>query len=168
MIPILVLLLTLGWSFYSLSPSSLLPRQDHLASSSAPKPAMSTISIRGCWPSFGRSIFRATPTSSFRTCPERLRLIAANQVYNVAKPDGLTSSGDLSGAVFRSAHEETGSEIRLGEMELAWQPGNFQSSPVYARRHAVQDRLKTCARPRPLRNAAPPVSPPQVTTCPSS
>src|SRR4029453_5496783 len=50
----------------------------------------------------------------------------------------VNSSSDLSGALFRSAHQKTRGEIRLGEMELARQPGKIKPAPLYARRHAVQ------------------------------
>ena len=50
----------------------------------------------------------------------------------------LELGGDLSGALFRSADQETGSEIRLGEMALDRQSGKIEPSPLHARRHAVQ------------------------------
>ena len=80
------------------------------------------------------------PNIIVQNVPGAASLIAANHVYNVAKPDGLTIGGDLSGALFRSADQETGSEIRLGKMELDRQSGQVESPPLYARRHAVQIR----------------------------
>ena len=59
-------------------------------SSSAPKQAMFTIFILGSWPNSCPNIFPAIRISSSKTCAGAAGLIGTNQVYNVAKPDGLT------------------------------------------------------------------------------
>ena len=99
---------------------------------------MSTISIRACLRSTMTKHIPGNPNIIVQNVPGAASLIAANQVYNIAKPDGLTLGGDLSGALFRSADQETGSEIRLGKMAVDRQSGEIEPSPLHARRHAVQ------------------------------
>jgi len=52
---------------------------------------------------------QGSPNIIIQSVPGAGSLIAANQVYNVAKPDGLTPWRDLSGALFQSADKKIGS-----------------------------------------------------------
>jgi hypothetical protein len=78
------------------------------------------------------------PNIIVQNVPGAASLIAANQVYNLAKPDGLTLAAIYPALYFDQLIQETGSKIRLGKMELDRQSGNFESFAVHARRHALQ------------------------------
>ena len=45
-------------------------------------------------------------------------LTAANYIYSVAKPDGLTIGLYAAGPLLQSAHGHEGSEVRLGKVQL--------------------------------------------------
>ena len=74
-----------------------------------------------------------------RTCPARAAMIAANHVYNVAKPDGLTL-GSPSPALYYA--QLTGSkEARFDWPKFTWigSPERNGSSVLHAFRLAVQN-----------------------------
>ena len=77
------------------------------------KAATSRISIRAYWLSSCLSISLGVPISSFKTSPEPPSLIAANQVYNIAKPDGLTM-----GAIYPALYFEQ--LIKKPEVKFDW------------------------------------------------
>ena len=66
------------------------------------------------------------PNIIVQNMPGAGSMIAANYVYNVANPDGLTIGATLSRSLFRSNHRSQRSKVRLEQIHLARQPGDFE------------------------------------------
>ena len=68
----------------------LLQRQDRAHHRRLQRPAAFTTVGRGCWRVTFPSTLPAIPISSCKTCRAQSSVVAANYVYHLAKPDGLT------------------------------------------------------------------------------
>ena len=77
----------------------------------------------GCSRSSCPSISRETPISSFKTCPGAGSMIAANHVYYVADPDGLTI-----GAIFPALYFDQ--IVGRKEVKYDWAKFAWIGSPV--------------------------------------
>ena len=64
-------------------------------------------------------------------------LIGTNQVYNTAKPDGLTLGAIYPALYFEQLAKRPEVKVRLGQVDLDRQPGKLEQSHVHARRHAL-------------------------------
>src|SRR5215831_11431118 len=79
-----------------------------------------------------------SPNIIIQNVPGAASMIAANQVYNVAKPDGLTLGAIYPALYFEQLTKKAGSEIRLDQIHLDRQSGHLESSLVYALRYSLQ------------------------------
>jgi tripartite-type tricarboxylate transporter receptor subunit TctC len=59
------------------------------------------------------------PSIMVQNMPGASTMTAANYVYNVAKPDGLTFAIFFAGALFRSADRQKRGSVRLGQVYVA-------------------------------------------------
>ena len=64
-------------------------------------------------------------------------MIAANFVYNVANPDGLTIGAIFPALYFDQVVQRPRGKIRLEQIRLARQPGDFESFALHARGFAL-------------------------------
>ena len=72
-----------------------------------------------------------SPEVLVQNMPGAGAIVAANYIYNVAKPDGLTLGAGQSSQLHRSASGGEGSEVRLAEIFLDRLPGTHRSGSVY-------------------------------------
>jgi len=79
------------------------------------------------------------PNIIVQNMPGAGAMIAANYVYKVAKPDGLTLGGIRGGLYFRSAGREKTSSVRLDEVYLARQSDTGRTADLHARQHSLQN-----------------------------
>ena len=77
------------------------------------------------------------PNMIVQNMPGAGAMIAANYVYKVAKPDGLTLWRHSQRAIFRSACRQTTGSVRLAEVYLARQSDPGRTADLYSRQHAV-------------------------------
>ena len=66
-------------------------------------------------------------------------MIAANYVYKVAKPDGLTLGGIRAGLYFDQLVGQKRSAVRLAEVYLARHADSGRTAHLHPRQHAVQN-----------------------------
>ena len=64
-------------------------------------------------------------------------MIAANQVYNVAKPDGLTLGAIYPALYFDQLIKRPEVKFDWTKFNLDRQPGQLEPSPVHARRYSL-------------------------------
>jgi tripartite-type tricarboxylate transporter receptor subunit TctC len=107
------------------------------------------------------------PNVIVQNMPGAGHMIAANYVYNVAKPDGLTF-----GAINASLYFEQligRAEVKFDWTKYSW-IGNATKSPqvLYMRVDSPYKPLKMCAAPKSRRNAAPRARVTWVTSCQNS
>src|SRR5262249_4325068 len=87
-------------------------------SSLAPKPATHMICIRVCSPNLCRSIFLEVRILLIQNVPGAASMIAANQVYNVAKPDGLTLGAIYPALYFEQLTKKP--EVKFDWTKFTW------------------------------------------------
>ncbi len=80
------------------------------------------------------------PNIIIQNVPGAASMIAANQVYNVAKPDGLTIGAIYPALYFEQLTKKPEVEIRLDEIRLGRQSGDIEPRFVHALRRAVTNR----------------------------
>src|SRR5262249_44967064 len=108
--------------FYSLSPSSLLSRQDH------PDPHWhQSWDVYDLYPrllaEFWTKYIPGNPNIIIQNVPGAASLIAANQAYNVSKSDGLTLAAIYPALYFDQL-------IKRPEVKYDWAKWNWLGSPV--------------------------------------
>ena len=78
------------------------------------------------------------PNIIVQNMPGAGSMIAANYVYNVANPDGLTIGAIFPALYFDQIIGRSRSKVRLEQIYLARKPSDFESPPLHARGHALQ------------------------------
>ena len=126
---------------------------------------MSTISIHDFLAEFWTKHIPGNPNIIVQNVPGAASLIAANQAYNVSKPDGLTLAAIYPALYFDQL-------IKRAEVKYDWAKWNWLGSPVKSNQllymradtpYKSIDDIRKATRPR---NAAPPGLPLQATTYP--
>jgi tripartite-type tricarboxylate transporter receptor subunit TctC len=80
------------------------------------------------------------PEFIVQNMPGAGHVVAANHLYSMAKPDGLTLIGSIFYHPFsipQPAHREIGNPVRLGQIYLDRFAGNRRFAVVYACRQSV-------------------------------
>ncbi len=79
------------------------------------------------------------PNFIVQNMPGAGAMIAANYVYKVAKPDGLTLGGIRAGLYFDQLVGQKRSAVRLAEIYLARHADSSRAAHLHPRQHAVQN-----------------------------
>ena len=78
-----------------------------------------------------------SPAMIVQNMPGAGSMIAANYIYNVAKPDGFTLGVYRPVALYRSARRQEGSAVRLGQVRLGRFNGKYAVAALHENRYAV-------------------------------
>ena len=120
------------------SPRVVFTRERRSPSSPALEQETSTISLPGSLPAIWASIFRGNPDIIVQNMAGAASMIAANHLYNVSKPDGLTIGAIFPALLLRSAHRTRRGQVRLEQVHLARQPGKIRPASLHARGFPLQ------------------------------
>ena len=80
-----------------------------------------------------------SPDVIVQNMPGAGHIIAANYVYNIAKPDGLTLAGTLATLYIDQLIGRSGGQVRLGQVYVDRQRWKITRDALYAGRQPLQD-----------------------------